>query len=519
MNKQNISETKNLLHSFSKIKLSLILQSILTGLFGGIIIVLYRFMLEIVTKYTFPLYEEAKKSPFKIIILLIVLAFLGYIVGLLVKIDPMIKGSGIPQVQGYLIGKFNMNWLKVIVLKFLGGIITLGTGLSLGREGPSVQIGSAAGLGVSKLFKNNKTKERFLVTCGSSGGLAAAFNSPLAGVMFALEEIHKSFSPLLLLSVMASAISADFVSKNFFGMTPVLYFSISNIIPLNNYFYLILLGAVLGCLGVLFNKSILSFMNKYNNLFNVPIEFKPIIPFLFCGIIGLTLPELLGGGHSLILSLMNTKFTLGFLFLLLIVKFLFTIVSYSSSTPGGIFLPLLSIGSITGCILGIIFTNFLGLDPKFTHNLVLLSMAGYFTSVVKSPITGIILISEMTGSFNHLLSLSVVCITSYIISDLLNGEPVYEMLLNNMLNKNEDSDLGNGEKVLLEIPVRLGSSMDNYLIKDLSIPKEALLVSINRKGKEIIPNGTTELIPGDFMVVLTEDYHVPKIMDYFNKKS
>ncbi|MNP35459.1 potassium transporter peripheral membrane component [compost metagenome] len=88
-----------------------------------------------------------------------------------------------------------------------------------------------------------------------------------------------------------------------------------------------------------------------------------------------------------------------------------------------------------------------------------------------------------------------------------------------MLNKNEDSDLGNGEKVLLEIPVRLGSSIGNYLIKDLSIPKEALLVSINRKGKEIIPNGTTELIPGDFMVVLTEDYHVPKIMDYFNKKS
>lgn len=520
MNNEHISETKTLLNSFSDMKLSLIFQSILVGLFGGLIIVFYRILLTKVTDFVFPLYEIAKESPLNIVIMFVILALLGYLVGLLIKVDPMIKGSGIPQVQGFLIGKFHMNWLRVIALKFIGGVITLGTGMSLGREGPSVQIGSVAGLGVSKLFKTNKTQERFLVTCGSSGGLAAAFNSPLAGVMFALEEIHKSFSPLLLLSVMTSAISADFISKNFLGMTPVLKFSTDNIMPLNNYFYLILLGVVLGALGVLFNKSILTFVNKYNTLIKLPQEFRTIIPFIFCGIIGITLPDLLGGGHTLIVSLMNKHFTLGFLLLLLIIKFIFTIVSYCSSAPGGIFLPLLSIGALTGCILALLFTTYFGLDSKFIGTLILLSMAGYFTSVVKSPITGIILISEMTGSFSHLLSLSVVCITAYIISDLLKGEPVYEMLLHNMLdaNKNEsENGLGKGEKVLLEIPIRLGSLLDNRLLKDISIPAEALLVSINRKGKEIIPNGDTEIIPGDFIVVLTEDYNIPKIMEYFNK--
>ncbi len=113
----------------------------------------------------------------------------------------MISGSGIPQIKGRVVNKLRLNWFKILIYKFLGGVIALAAGLSLGREGPSVQIGGAVGEGVADLtYKKVKVKKEYLITSGASAGLAAAFNSPLSGMIFALEEIHRNFSPLVLLS-------------------------------------------------------------------------------------------------------------------------------------------------------------------------------------------------------------------------------------------------------------------------------------------------------------------------------
>jgi H+/Cl- antiporter ClcA len=161
-----------------------------------------------------------------------VLIIIGYIVGLMVKHEPMISGSGIPQVEGVLLRKLDMSWWRVILGKFIGGILSIGSGLSLGREGPSVQLGAAVGQGFSKVFKRVKIEEKYLITSGASAGLAAAFNEPLAGVMFALEEVHKNFSPLVLLS----ALSADFIASGFFGLKPVFTFVNLTTLPLNLYF-------------------------------------------------------------------------------------------------------------------------------------------------------------------------------------------------------------------------------------------------------------------------------------------
>ncbi|MDG9688473.1 chloride channel protein, partial [Streptomyces sp. DH18] len=133
----------------------------------------------------------------------------------MVKNEPMISGSGIPQVEGVLLRELDMTWWKVILGKFFGGVLSIGSGLSLGREGPSVQLGAAIGQGFSKVFRRIKIEEKYLITSGASAGLAAAFNAPLAGAMFALEEVHKNFSPLILLSALSSALSADFIASSF----------------------------------------------------------------------------------------------------------------------------------------------------------------------------------------------------------------------------------------------------------------------------------------------------------------
>lgn len=150
------------------------------------------------------------------------------IVGKLVKSEPNIKGSGIPQVEGQVQGLISLNWWPVLWKKFIGGLLAIGSGLFLGREGPSIQLGSAVGQGISNLTKGDDVEEKILLSSGAGAGLAAAFNAPLAGLMFVLEEVHHNFSPLLAITTFSSALVANFVSLNIFGLTPALDIGMMN---------------------------------------------------------------------------------------------------------------------------------------------------------------------------------------------------------------------------------------------------------------------------------------------------
>ncbi|AQS11053.1 H(+)/Cl(-) exchange transporter ClcA [Clostridium saccharobutylicum] len=510
--KQNTYNTLFHWHSF---KLKLVFEGISIGIATGLLIVLYRVALEKAGLLLNYIYSVISIKPILILPWIISLIIIGYIVGLMVKAEPMISGSGIPQVEGVLLRKLDMTWWKVITGKFLGGVLSIGSGLSLGREGPSVQLGSAIGQGFSKIFKRINVEEKYLITSGASAGLAAAFNAPLAGAMFALEEVHKNFSPLILLSALSSALSADFIASGFFGLKPVFNFGNLASLPLQFYLYIILLGIILGILGVVFNKTLLGTQNLYARQKWLKKEFRIIIPLLISVILGILLPQVLGGGHELITSLAIENFSLAVLIIVLIVKFLFTMASFGSGAPGGIFLPLLTVGALIGNLYGLILVNFVHFDNMYITNFIILGMAGYFASVVKSPITGTILITEMTGSFNHLLSLAVVSIVSYIVADILGSKPVYESLLEKFLqNQGKKICIGNKRiKSILEFAVCMGSNLDNKQIKEIKWPAGCLLVAVKRGDDEILPKGDTVIFPGDYLIVLTNEDKVSKIND------
>jgi H+/Cl- antiporter ClcA len=510
--KQNTYNTLFHWHSF---RLKLVFEGIGIGITAGLLIVLYRYALEKAGILLSSLYKTMSIKPLLILPWIVTLIIIGYIVGLMVKHEPMISGSGIPQVEGVLLRKLDMTWWKVILGKFLGGVLSIGSGLSLGREGPSVQLGAAVGQGFSKIFKRIKIEEKYLITSGASAGLAAAFNAPLAGVMFALEEAHKNFSPLVLLSALSSALSADFIASEFFGLKPVFNFRNLDSIPLKFYFYIILLGIILGFLGMLFNTVLLKTQSLYIKQTWLKKEMRIIVPLLISVVLGFLLPQVLGGGHELISSLITENFSLRILIIILIVKFLFTMASFGSGAPGGIFLPLLTIGALIGNVYGMILVHFVHFDSMYVSNLIILAMAGYFTAVVKSPITGTILITEMTGSFNHLLSLSVVSIVSYIVADILASKPIYESLLEKFLqNQGEKISLGSKKiKAILEFAVCMGSNLDGRQIKEVKWPSRCLLVAVKRGENEIIPKGDTTILPGDYLIVLTNEDRVSKIND------
>lgn len=503
-------EVSDIFRGRNNLKIRLIWESALIGIITSLIVVANRVLVDKLSPIFINFYANSKDSILKIILVFLILGLIGLGVGYLVKKEPMISGSGIPQVEGILMKRLDANWLRVLVYKFIGGTTALICGLSVGREGPSVQMGASVGQGFSKVCKRLNIEDKFLITSGASAGLAAAFNAPLAGVVFALEEVHKNFSPLVLLSAMASSIAADFMCKNLLGLKPSLGFSNVNVFPLKYYWSLIILGVVVGITGVIFSKGLLKTQDIYGKFTKVPVQVKVIVPFLCAGLIGLTSPILLGGGHSLIMSLVYSAFPIRILIIFLIVKYLFTFISFGSNAPGGIFFPLLVLGAIVGNIFGVCVCKTANIPVLYIVNFIIFAMAGHFASIVKSPITGIVLITEMSGSFEHLLALTTVVIISYITSDILKSEPIYESLLERKLKSCDDSECQNDckpyvKKTLLELSVFIGSEIEGNLIKNINWPSECLVVAIKRGGKEIIPKGSTQILSGDLLVVLVDE--------------
>jgi H+/Cl- antiporter ClcA len=511
----NRHNTYNTLFHWNSFRLKLVFEGMGIGIITGFLVVLYRVMLEKAGLMLTQIYHHLVLKPMLTLLWIGALIIIGYVVGLLVKNEPMISGSGIPQVEGVLLRKLSMNWWKVIIGKFVGGVLVIGSGLSMGREGPSVQLGAAVGQGFSKVLKRIKIEEKYLITSGASAGLAAAFSAPLAGVMFALEEVHKNFSPLVLLSTLSAALSADFVTSEFFGLKPVLNFANLHDFPLKYYILIILLGVVIGVLGGVFNKTLLKTQDLYAKQQWLSKRYWIIIPLLLSVFLGFYLPQVLGGGHELIASLVKENLTLGFLLTLLIAKFLFTMICYGSGAPGGIFLPLLAMGALIGNVYGVAIVHLFHLDTTYINNFIILAMAGYFTAIVRAPITGTILITEMTGSFTHFLSLAVVSISAYIVADLLGSKPIYESLLEKILRKQGEGLIIGDEKTksILEFAVCMGSLLDGKQIKEIKWPSHCLLVSVKRGEQEIIPKGDTVIYPGDYLIVLTNDDKVSKIND------
>lgn len=503
----------NMLKRLENLKYRLIADSLLIGIVVGLVIVMHRIILSKTSHMFINLYNKVADNMIFIPILFLLLIFLGFVVGKMVKKEPMISGSGIPQVEGILTRNLKQNWFMVLIYKFIGGLICLGAGLSLGREGPSVQMGACVGEGISEKTNKLDNEKKYLITSGASAGLSAAFNAPISGIMFSLEETHKNFSPLVLVSAMVASLTADFISKNFFGMTPSLYFSKLNSLPLKYYWGLIILGIIIGISGVIFSNGLLKTQDLYKKL-NVSVEVKCIIPFIITGIIGMTFPIVLGGGHDLIMALKDSQFTLIFLISLIVIKFLFTFVCFGSGAPGGIFFPLLVLGALVGNFVGLVYTKYLGIPEVYLVNFIVLAMAGHFASIVKAPITAILLISEMTGSLNHLLSLAVVVIVSQLTSDILNSQPIYESLLGRILAKGTNKYEGRvGKKTLIEIVVQVYSELDEKEIKDIDWPKNCLVVSIHRGEKEILPKGDTKIYAGDLLVIMTNEEHASSMLE------
>ena len=421
------------IRALGSLKYRIILEGIVVGLLVGIVISLFRFSLSQLDILRNFLIDPANGDPRLKWAGIGLLALFAVLVSLFVYKEPYISGSGIPQVKGELMGKIKTNWLRVLLLKFFGGIMAISSGLALGREGPSIQLGAMVGKGFSRLSGRLKTEEKLLISAGAGAGLAAAFGAPLAGLVFVLEELRKDFDPKVLLSTMAASVTAEYVASFVFGLDPVFAVFAFSKPTLQDYWMILILGVVLGVIGVLYNKAIAISQDLQSKI--RPAWLKALIAALVVISLACVYPIALGSGHSLVEETgfgLNTAGTIG---LLLLVRFFYSVYSFGTGAPGGIFLPLLVLGALAGGLFTTVVSPLAGLPTGNEAFYVILGMAGMFSAIVRAPLTGIILISEMTGTLSSLLPLSLVALISFITAEALGGEPVYDQLLNRILSK------------------------------------------------------------------------------------
>lgn len=406
--------------------------SALVGVLSGLVVVAYRAAISLLEKYREASLEAILGSAVLLVAWLVLAVAAGLLTARMTKRSPLIKGSGIPQVKALLMHKLAFDWKRELPFKFIGGSLALGAGLSLGREGPSIQLGALVGDAVDSLTRKHDYRH-YLVTAGAAAGISAAFNAPLAGVLFCIEELHKNFSPTMLTSTLIASFCANAVMWLFFGSSAVFNIPLLQILPLRHYLSAVLMiGIASGLLGSLFNSGLLAFQKGFGRL--VPGESRRIvIAFAAAAVISLFMASITGGGSQLVGMIAAPGIPLGTIGLLLAGKFIFTLFSYASGAPGGIFLPMLTIGALIGAAAQILLPEF-GIEGDFLANYILLGMTAFFVAVVRAPITGAVLITEMAGSLGHFPAFILVSVVAVLISEFLGAAPIYDSLCDQLLS-------------------------------------------------------------------------------------
>ncbi len=433
---ENSRAAKSVLKVFEKIRMTehtfMIIIAIIIGVLAGLGAIGVRAMIHWISALSFQgegtLLENIMAAPWYILVATPVIG--GILVGPLISLlAPEAKGSGVPEVIQSVLIEGGRIRPRVAFIKSIVSAITIGTGGSVGREGPIIQIGASLGSAVSQLFQISGIRIKSLVGCGAAAGIAAAFNAPIAGTMFAVEIILMDFAvaqftPIVISSVTATVISRFFVG-NFVAFEVPTYHLIS---PVELGFYSVM-GILCGLVSYLFIWVLFNTEDLFDRVVRIPDYMKPAFGGLLVGITALIFPQIMGVGYDTINLALHGTLLWEVAAVLVLVKILATSFTLGSGGSGGVFAPSLFVGAMLGCAFGFL------VNALFPHiaappgAYALVAMGGIVAGTTRAPITAIIIIFEITNTYDIILPLMITCIISAILSAKFSRESIYTMRL------------------------------------------------------------------------------------------
>ncbi len=422
---ERIERMKMTEHTFT------ILVSILIGFLAGFGAVGVRFLIKLVEELSFGsgmnVLEKAFQLPWyeKILIPLIGGAVVGPLIHYFAK---EAKGHGVPEVMEAVVLRDGVIRPRVALIKALASAISIGTGGSVGREGPVVQIGSSVGSTIGQLFMVSGRRLRTFVACGAAAGIAAAFNAPIAGALFSVEIILGDFGLTFFSPIVISSVVATVISRHFMGDFAAFDVPAYRLVDPRELIFYFGLGIFCGLVALAFIKVLYSLESFFDNL-KLHEAVKPAIGGVLIGVMALWVPHIFGVGYESINLALNSNMAWSFLLLLTFAKVIATSVTLGSGGSGGVFAPSLFIGAMAGGFFGSV-VHILAPDiTASTGAYALVGMGAVVSGATHAPITAILIIFELTNDYKIILPLMISCIISTLLTSKLNKESIYTLKL------------------------------------------------------------------------------------------
>jgi len=405
------------------------------GLGAGTIGSLFHLALNTVLRWPALLHSSLDGPLLVLVAALITMTATVAAVALVRHAAPEAGGSGVQEVEGAMEGLRQVHGARVLPVKFLGGVAAIGSGLVLGREGPTIHIGASVASMLATRFGLDPTERSGLLAAGAGAGLACAFNAPVAGVLFVIEETRRQFPYRFVtyMAVIIAALLSTVMTQLIGGMGADLSMTAAEV-PLAVLPLFVLLGCLLGGGGVLLNAAILKAL-----AFAAAAQKR--VPYLYPAVVGAVVgallvlfPQAVTGGESLIPGWVRERPGVLILLALSALRFCTSVASYSTGVPGGIFAPILSLAACVGLAFAGVAGMILPIGDGVAGAFAIAAMGGLFTASVRSPLVGVVLTLELTGAYHVTLPLLATCLFASLVAQWLGGKPIYSQLLDRTLD-------------------------------------------------------------------------------------
>ena len=471
----------------------MVILGILVGLAGGFGAVGFRYLIIFFQSISYgsgaSLLDVVKEVPWYSRVWVPALG--GLVVGPLVYfLAREAKGHGVPEVMEAVAIKGGVIRKRIVLIKSMASAICIGTGGSVGREGPIVQIGSAIGSTIGQLFKVSGDRMRTLVGCGAAAGIAATFNAPIAGSMFALEIILGDFGLATFSPIVISSVTATAISRHFLGDMPAFIVPAYELVSAWEFPLYAVLGLFCALIAVTFTRVLYRLEDTFDAI-KFPEYLKAAVGGLIIGVMALLFPHILGVGYGAIDLSLSQMIPWWFMFLLILCKILATSITIGSGGSGGIFAPSLFLGAMTGGFFGMVIHHVFPGATASPGAYSVVGMGAVVSATTHGPLTAILMLFEMTGDYKIILPLMITCIISTLAGGRLLKESIYTLKL---IRRGVDIRAGKEVNVLKSIPVKDVMNPDvETLPENLSMEKLFGRISKSNHNSFPVLNEKSEL--------------------------